>query len=95
MGGRAGLRALVGPGLTNGVAAAGRAAQCCPLLVEAVLAALAVASGGVALAVDAVEPPAVLEAVLGPPIAGALAPGCGGENICISSLSASSHIPAV
>lgn len=50
---------------------AGGAAQSCPLLVEAVLAALAVAPLCVSLTVDTVQAPGVPKAVRGPPIAGA------------------------
>lgn len=57
--------------LTGGAAVAGCAAQSCPLQVEAVLAALAVAALSVSLTVDTVKAPGIPKAVLRPPIAGA------------------------
>ncbi len=57
--------------LTSGIAEAGCAAQSRPLQVEAVFAALAVASLGISGAVDAVQAPGVPQAVTRPAIAAA------------------------
>lgn len=62
--------------LTNRVTVTCWTAQSCHLLVEAVLAALTVPSFSVSLAVDAVEPPGILKAILRPSIAGAMPSGC-------------------
>lgn len=62
--------------LTCRVAAAGRAAQRRPHQVEAILAALAVAPCSVSLAIDAVQPPGVPEAVLRSAIAVAAPRSC-------------------
>lgn len=56
---------------TYGVAAAGCAAQCCPLQVEAVFAALAMAALCVSLTVDTVQSPGVPKAVPRSPVAAA------------------------
>lgn len=66
--------------LTCGVAAAACAAQCRPLQVEAVLAALAVAALGVSLTVDTVQTPRVPQAVPRSPIAVATQRRCRGRQ---------------